>query len=169
MFLIVFLVTGKFQDNFEFVQWYKKFFDANAANGPVPVTNHHNSNNNNNNNVRSGISRMARPKPLTRPRPTPATGGANNKVNRMEQEVDELHTQLIEAKLTIEGLERERDFYFGKLRDIEVLASSSAENALGKDKEFLDKCLTVLYATEDGFAVPDEDEDISKTSPPEEY
>ena len=24
------LVKGKFQDNFEFIQWFKKFFDANA-------------------------------------------------------------------------------------------------------------------------------------------
>ena len=23
------LIKGKFQDNFEFVQWFKKFFDAN--------------------------------------------------------------------------------------------------------------------------------------------
>jgi RP/EB family microtubule-associated protein len=35
--------------------------------------------------------------------------------------MDELNAQLIESKLTIEGLEKERDFYFGKLRDIEVL------------------------------------------------
>jgi len=37
------------------------------------------------------------------------------------QQMDELNAQLIESKLTIEGLEKERDFYFGKLRDIEVL------------------------------------------------
>ena len=28
--------------------------------------------------------------------------------------------QMIEMKLCLENLERERDFYFGKLRDIEV-------------------------------------------------
>ena len=27
------LVKGKFQDNFEFVQWFKKFFDANYVDG----------------------------------------------------------------------------------------------------------------------------------------
>ncbi len=33
------LVKGKFQDNFEFVQWFKKFFDANytAAHDYDPV------------------------------------------------------------------------------------------------------------------------------------
>ena len=28
------LVKGKFQDNFEFVQWFKKFFDANYTDAP---------------------------------------------------------------------------------------------------------------------------------------
>ena len=47
----------------------------------------------------------------------------------------------------IEGLEKERDFYFGKLRDIEVLAQE-LESADIAGPEFSQKILGVLYATE---------------------
>jgi RP/EB family microtubule-associated protein len=50
----------------------------------------------------------------------------------------------MESKLTIEGLEKERDFYFGKLRDIEVLVQEY-ESSGG---ELAEKTLQVLYATE---------------------
>ena len=34
------LVKGRFQDNFEFVQWFKKFFDANYDGGGYEVNKH---------------------------------------------------------------------------------------------------------------------------------
>ena len=78
--------------------------------------------------------------------------------------MEELNAQLMESKLTIEGLEKERDFYFGKLRDIEVLCQEMDEAGA----EYSQKVLAVLYATEDGFAVP-EDEDIPPPPEDEEY
>ena len=46
-------------------------------------------------------------------------GGSSAAANA---QIEDLTNQLMESKLTIEGLEKERDFYFSKLRDIEVLA-----------------------------------------------
>ena len=35
-------------------------------------------------------------------------------------QIEDLNQQVVEMKLSIDGLEKERDFYFAKLRDIEV-------------------------------------------------
>lgn len=43
----------------------------------------------------------------------------------------------------MEGLEKERDFYFGKLRDIEVMCQEADDN-----NPIIQKILDVLYATE---------------------
>ena len=72
----------------------------------------------------------------------------------MAAQLEELTQELLEMRLSVEGLEKERDFYFGKLRDIEVVIQESAEQA----DPLAGKILEVLYATEEGFAVPDEDE-----------
>lgn len=47
-------------------------------------------------------------------------------------------------KLTVEGLEKERDFYFGKLRDIELICQEN-EN---ENNPVLGKIIEILYATE---------------------
>jgi len=194
------LIKGRFQDNFEFVQWFKKFFDANYDGAPYDavVARGNQGLGGSTNGVGShgghgggggggGISRpIGGPPPASRIAggpsriqksspgargPPPASrlargsvgsqgGGAN--AAAANAQIEELNAQLVEMKLTIEGLEKERDFYFGKLRDIEVLAQEY-ENDGG---EFSQKALAVLYATEDGFAVPEDEEGLP---PAEEY
>jgi len=159
------IVKGRFQDNFEFVQWFKKFFDANHDGHPYDAQGAL---------LRLGIdpelaspphpnqafekffdkpsARGARP-PVNRGMHQPATNGAST------AQIEELTSQLLESRLTIEGLEKERDFYFSKLRDIEVIAQEyEAEGG-----ELVTKTLNVLYQTEDGFAVPEDDGELLPT------
>lgn len=64
--------------------------------------------------------------------------------------MNDLNAQIATLQETVEGLEKERDFYFGKLREVEVLAQD--ENV-----EFTrETVLAILYKTdEDGEAAED--------------
>ncbi|ESP05310.1 hypothetical protein LOTGIDRAFT_177133 [Lottia gigantea] len=129
------LVKGKFQDNFEFVQWFKKFFDANYSGQEYdPLSS------------RSGQAVGA-----------PAKTTAFNKPPKTTPPTRAEISQLTIEK---EGLEKERDFYFGKLRDIEVLCQEN------EGVSPIDKIMEILYATEDGFAPP---EDAAEEEEQEEY
>jgi len=173
------LVKGRFQDNFEFLQWFKRFFDANyqgqdydavAARGGSTVGTGSNGSSGGVPRPRSrmpmasstnGHSRTPPSRPAVRSAPgarapTGGTrGGTTNGSAAAMAQIDDLNSQLLEKNLAIEGLEKERDFYFGKLRDIEVLTSEG--ESIDGASEFCQKILGVLYATEDGFAVPDDD------------
>lgn len=52
--------------------------------------------------------------------------------------------QIKELTVSMEGLEKERDFYFGKLRDIEVLCQEGEQEGVHPVKQILE----ILYATE---------------------
>lgn len=56
-------------------------------------------------------------------------------------------------KLTIEGLEKERDFYFGKLRDVEVLAQEN-ENVEGIESVMMKKVQVRLSFNQGFSSVP---------------
>ncbi|XP_026494474.1 microtubule-associated protein RP/EB family member 1 isoform X1 [Vanessa tameamea] len=178
------LVKGRFQDNFEFLQWFKKFFDANyggteydamaqreglpmghGAAGAVPRG------------APPSVKKPAAPVAKVAARPQ-TIGKANSTVrsppvnlSRINQTgkgdskvIDELNHQINELKATVDGLEKERDFYFGKLRDIEVICQEMDEE---HNAPIVQKILDILYATEDGFAPPEE-MDGENPHPPEE-
>lgn len=163
------LVKGKFQDNFEFVQWFKKFFDANydgkdydpeAARQGQEVTS------------AQSLPQMPACKPRkgnAEPRTSqakPTAPVAPQKVNtaaktpqtttrRTEsgsENTEELAQMVGDLKCTITDLEKERDFYFGKLRNIELLCQEKE----GEADPTLQKILDILYATDDGFEIPED-------------
>lgn len=183
------MVKGKFQDNFEFVQWFKKFFDANfdgkeydalAAREGIPLVSTEGKGGPSaaapasiarakpaavTTTRAAGVAVPAAPKPAapaskinvssTKPAATrqlahhpPAShhasnGGSSNLNAELQQENLRLITELNELKATLDGLEKERDFYFGKLRDIEVLCQEHEAENLSVVKRILD----ILYAT----------------------
>jgi len=187
------LVKGRFQDNFEFLQWFKKFFDANydgreynameARGGAIIGSGATSSSGGTTGSGSTLNSRMPQQrtvvpttKPVGRAAPTnrvapikPAAGvrrslgnsnnsHADHTDNAIDlQKLEEMDLRMNEMKLTVDSLERERDFYYGKLREIEVLCQSNDQI---DDKNLVtDKILEILYATEDGFAVPDDSPD----------
>ncbi|XP_035280168.1 microtubule-associated protein RP/EB family member 3b isoform X2 [Anguilla anguilla] len=155
------LVKGKFQDNFEFVQWFKKLFDANYDGKEYDPQQ-----------ARQGHDVAPPPNPVpqrtspTAPKIMPAPQRAiNNPVRRnppmarngggdTDPQIVELNRQLMDLKLTVDGLEKERDFYFSKLRDIELICQEHE----GENSPMLSRIINILYATEDGFAPPEDEE-----------
>ncbi|XP_059060840.1 microtubule-associated protein RP/EB family member 1 isoform X2 [Achroia grisella] len=177
------LIKGRFQDNFEFLQWFKKFFDANYdgreydafdARGGFTIG--------------SGACELGVPLCVAGPPPTrvrraapihhsgilkanstirspPVNSSRLNQSGKGDSKlVDELNHQVNELKATVDGLEKERDFYFGKLRDIEVICQEMEDQ---QNAPIVPKILDILYATEDGFAPPEEI-DGDNPPPPEE-
>lgn len=177
------LVKGKYQDNFEFVQWFKKFFDANfdgkdydafAARDGIPLV------------ATEGKivpGHVVKPKPgMGKPMATvapaskvapkvglagsvrpaiakaapignaaataaAAASAAQNQLNannvELQHENTRLLTEINELKITIDTIEKERDFYFGKLREVEVVCQEHDTENIPVIKQIME----VLYAT----------------------
>ena len=147
------------QDNLEFLQWSKRYWDqyypggdydalarrkgaggAPAAAVPAPVSSRTSG---------AGVSATSAARRGTTPTTTssaargarPPTGGASAVVLAENNQL----------KQTVEGLERERDFYFSKLRDIELLLQQAvdADPEIEKADDGLVKHIqAILYSTE---------------------
>ncbi|KAK4262342.1 hypothetical protein QN277_027912 [Acacia crassicarpa] len=157
------LVKGRPLDNLEFMQWMKRYCDtvnsgllhsynplerresckggreANKKSSQShssakysTATKSHSSHNGRRNDVSSGNNANQAPK-ATKPSSSSPT-------------YDE---QITELKLSIDGLEKERDFYFAKLRDIEILCQSPGIEHL----PVVAAMQKILYATDDDATV----------------
>lgn len=87
------------------------------------------------------------------------TPSSNAPTGASSRELQELRAQVAQSDETIRGLEKERDFYFNKLRDIEILVQQfaaeieeKAQNTgepVAEESELLVKDIqTILYSTE---------------------
>jgi RP/EB family microtubule-associated protein len=90
------------------------------------------------------------------PRSTKATGSSSAVAAEYEAELKTLRASNDEQKqayedlrLEMEGLEKERDFYFDKLREVEILLQDLEDQ--GKSTEETQAIFNILYATAEGF------------------
>lgn len=183
------LIKCKLQDNLEFMQWVKKFWDQNypggeydavgrrkGQGGAPSVGTTRSSTTAASSGRTSSAATTATGKKATK---TPATarsvsrgGRASVLDNHSATMIIDLNKQIAELKLTVDGLEKERDFYFGKLREIEINVQESLEGVeltcqeTDRDVEeheafpILQNIQTILYSTEEGFEVPPEEEEL---------
>ncbi|KAM9489340.1 microtubule-associated protein RP/EB family member 2 isoform 2-T2 [Clarias gariepinus] len=168
------LVKGRFQDNLDFIQWFKKFFDANydgkdydpleARQGQdaipppdpgeqifnLPKKAPHAASSPTAGATRSASSTPKSATSTSRPSSakkgpvtTAATPAKGEK--ELEAQVAQLNEQMNTLKLALEGAEKERDYYFGKLREVELLCQEQGQD----NGPFVERIMEVLYSTDD--------------------
>ncbi|RUO96168.1 calponin homology domain-containing protein [Jimgerdemannia flammicorona] len=176
------LMKCKFQDNLEFLQWLKKYWDQYYPGGAYDAGSrrkggHGASSSTGPARASGGTRTMASKKPAAggtgvRSAASRNTAGASGRLSSssgnsavLDQNsaavIIDLNKQLGELKATVDGLEKERDFYFGKLRDIEILVQQQQEadaSANVEESPVLKEIQNILYSTEEGFEVPPEGE-----------
>lgn len=180
------LVRCKMQDNLEFLQWLKRYWDQNFSGehydaegrrggvgaAPPPLVGA----------VSVGAARTtaapartaARPaatatKPTTAARRPPAAASTASRPAAVPNAtIQALTSQMDEMKMSVDSLEKERDFYFAKLRDIEILVQDrltqigeveeDPERVETEEEASLKQIQAILYSTEEGFEVPEGNE-----------
>jgi len=215
------LIRGKYQDNLEFMQWFKRFFELNYSGMPEdydaikrrakgkgvatfdkrmaskpksrPTRSHGSTNtrrptrtagssnssrttnsskrassgtsSNSSRSSESSSSRSSngrqarvtqqkenrRTNTFSKRNASTGSGAANAQLAAKNEELTAENATLLS---TVNGLEKERDFYFGKLRDVEILLQNLTENDAEPTKEvksLSDTIFKILYATEEDF------------------
>jgi RP/EB family microtubule-associated protein len=147
------LIKCKMQDNLEFLQWSKRYWDQYYPGGDYDALARR----------KGAPAGSAPPLPASGRMSGGAAGGARRGVgtaapapragsrNAGGAGAGVLAQKNAELMETVQGLERERDFYFSKLRDIELLIQQAmeADPTLEEDEgSLLKQIQTILYSTE---------------------
>lgn len=160
------LVKAKFQDNLEFLQWMKHYFDCKYNGQPYSAAERRSKGKGGaKKSLAAPSASVAAPKPATTAKASTSTKtttarSTTNKGSKppaekksagaavSSEEADTLKEQMSTLQATCEGLEKERNFYFGKLREIEILCQQEEEQV---DAPALKEAvLAILYATDEG-------------------
>ncbi|KAF3928983.1 hypothetical protein ABW19_dt0203912 [Dactylella cylindrospora] len=145
------------QDNLEFLQWMKRYWDQNFPGGEYdPVSRRKGQGV-----VASGPQATSRSAAAPKARgTTPQTTGARTRTPLGGGSTTALQNEITTLKESVTGLERERDFYFSKLRDIELLLQESVEDPDEDKNMIIKKVQDILYSTEEGFEIPEEEQGV---------
>lgn len=156
------LIKGRFQDNFEFLQWFKKFFDANYDGkeyDPVGVRNHHpmaygtpntlrpsqrTNVSGGHKNTGTGSSGIGGLKTTFKSADKKITPDAKVSEELMEQ-VQSLTQERDDLTLKMETAELERDYYYQKLTLIETLINDDDDE---QHRELCDRAKEIMYSEE---------------------
>jgi len=127
------LTRAKFQDNLEFLQWMKHFYDCVYDNRDYdPAARRAKSKSSSACRNKPSDKKATTKRTTTRTtgttgvkRTTTKTGGAASA--KHAKEMTELKEQLAEMQQTAEGLEKERDYYYETLRSVELFCQKNED------------------------------------------
>ncbi|KAM0936816.1 putative microtubule-associated protein RP/EB [Dioscorea sansibarensis] len=120
------LVKGRPLDNLEFLQWLKRYCDSvnggimNENYNPVERRNKVGKERSLRVSHKSSKSLQANSLTVRGSIDGPKQGKASN-AEHSAAHIQELSEKIADLKLSVDNMEKERDFYFAKLRDIEIL------------------------------------------------
>lgn len=154
------LIKGKYQDNLEFIQWVKGYYDSHVCdhalqyNGrarreevrgrssasaslpsrlvnserPLPATTKSPSRQSDpNNNTKQSPSRPRPPLYGSQKAAQTSVGLGRAQITQLKQEIEQLKEENENQRLLIADLETEKDFYFNKLRRVELIIQSAGD------------------------------------------
>ena len=91
--------------------------------------------------------------------PSSTSSAAIAEINTLKASNEEANKALSELRLEMDGLEKERDFYFEKLRDVEILLQELEDK--GESTPLCAQIFKILYATAEGFEQVEEESSMA--------